>query len=163
VTARQPGTPVLTVYQPWASSMFLRPRRFAKPVENRGRRWKIRGPLWIHAAATWDTAGELSPLVAAAWARAHLGAPRPDNLEIPAGAIIGQVTITGCHPAEEPWEVLCDPWAARGQWHIELADPRPLAEPLKIGGQRGVWYLPADLEAACRAQLDLAASHQDPA
>ena len=167
--------PVLTVRQPWCWSI----EHGGKPVENRGRYMKYRGPLWLHSGARsrWDPAGADSYLVQQAWlryltsissaaielAQRNYGLTR-GSVVMRFGAVTSLAQVTGCHHAEEcrrpvPRDAagrtsgLCVPWAAWGQYHIELADVRPLPEPVPCRGMLGLWRLPDDVDAAVRAQL----------
>lgn len=85
------------------------------------------------------------------------------------GAIIGVVDLTGVHrttgtPKPFCYEIgvpngirdsinanrgLCSPWAESrpSVWHLELANPQPLAEPIPFRGALGMRTLPADVEA----------------
>lgn len=65
------------------------------------------------------------------------------------GALLGFVTVTGCHPADgrSCFEDghgggLCSSWAQPGQYHWKLTDPEPLDEPVPMRGQLGLWRLP---------------------
>lgn len=164
--------PALTVRNPWAWACL-----HGKPVENRTWEMKHRGPLWLHAGsrARWDPAGQASPLVRRAltdWVTANHpdGANsnwllRRDNPFIAFGAVTALVEVTGCHHARDcagpAWvgndfrDVLCSPWAAWGQWHIELANVRPLPEPVPCRGMLGLWHLPEGVEKAVCEQLSI--------
>ena len=39
----------------------------------------------------------------------------------------------------------CSPWAGDSQYHLMLANPRPLPEPIPYRGQLGLWNLPDDV------------------
>jgi len=138
-----------------------------------------RGPLWLHAGARsrWDPAGEHSQLVRRAWnswvrtrpdAAELLGGPTRNCHLIRFGAVSALAVVTGCHHAtacpasggDDIWP-LCSPWAAYGQWHIELADVRPLPEPVPCRGMLGLWRLPDDVEKAVREQLSEDGEHGD--
>lgn len=54
---------------------------------------------------------------------------------------------------------MCDPWAMSGQFHIELADVRPIPEPVPCRGMLGLWRLPEDVEKAVRGQLEAGDEH----
>jgi hypothetical protein len=178
----QQRTMALTWKQPWGTAVLL-----GKPVENRT--WPARPrTLWLHAGARsgWDRYGQASPLVRNAWAA--YARSRPDAAELlpladpavpagvlrrttswmPFGAVLAQVSITGCHHARDCARptgdgrggvILCDPWACRGAYHLELGGLRPLASPVECPGKRGWWALPADVEAECVVQLALAAGN----
>lgn len=162
----------LTVKQPWAHMIA----HCGKPVENRPRQMLYRGLLAVHAGAYsgWDRNAEASPVALEAWKRwatvpatGELAAPltRSDAFSFfTFGAVIAVAEVTACHHSDEcmhaeylvsPGQPTgCSPWAVRGQWHIELANVRPLAEPVPCRGKLGLWRLPDDVEAAVRAQLE---------
>lgn len=108
---------ILTIRQPWAWAIF----HAGKDIENRPWRTHYRGPLWIHAAGAIDGAGyaALSDL---------FGDALPDRRDLPTGALLGAVTVTGCTAVSgTPWFVGPHGW--------ELSDPRRLAEPIPMRGQ----------------------------
>lgn len=164
----------LTVKQPWA----LMIASLGKTVENRPRPVSYRGLLAVHAGAYsgWDKDAEDSPVAREAWKRwagvTATGEARTPLTRAEAysfftfGAVIAVAEVTGCHHSEEcmmPAVALpacgrtgCSPWAVRGQWHIDLADVRPLARPVRCRGQLGLWRLPDDAEKAVREQLEAA-------
>jgi hypothetical protein len=164
--------PVLTIRQPWQWAI----EHGGKPVENRSWRMGYRGPLWLHAGARsrWDRDGEFSPLVRQAWnawvrmrpdAACLLGGPVRICHLIRFSAVSALARVTGCHHASDCADSvaafggadLCDPWAADGQFHIELRDVRLLPEPVPCRGALGLWRLPEDVEKAARAQLEVSA------
>lgn len=170
--------PVLTVRNPWAWAAVFPPAGQRKPLENRGREMKYRGPLWWHAGARsrWDPAGADSPLVQTAWSEyvrtlpGWPGLPASDitlgrrTTLMPFGAVAALVEVVDCHWWESccppgifaPEGSVCSPWAASGQWHIRLASVRPLAEPVPCKGALGLWRLPSEVEAVARGQLEAA-------
>lgn len=171
--------PVLTVRQPWCWSI----EHGGKPVENRGWNMRYRGPLWLHAGARsrWDPAGATFPLITRAWdkyLREHVpgwaGLPSSDvelgrhTTLMPFGAVAALAQVTGCHWGADCYTpsadgrtpgAYCSRWGASWQYHIELADIRPLAEPVPCRGAQGLWRLPEDVEKAARAQLGEDGSH----
>ena len=52
--------------------------------------------------------------------------------------------------------MLCSKWAQIDQWHWQLANVRPLAEPVPAKGALGLWKVPDDIESAVRGQLEAA-------
>lgn len=113
----------LTLIQPWGTLIV----EHGKDVENRS--WPcpprvIGQPLLIHAGKKIDPAGfRLAE---------ELDIYLPD--ELPAGGIIGQVDVIGCI------RNVASPWAQPGQWHWQLANPRPLPfQPLR--GQMGLFHV----------------------
>lgn len=109
----------LTLIQPWASLVML-----GKDVENRSWPTNHRGRLLIHAGLKVDPRGfEMAE---------DLGILLPDDL--PAGGIIGKVDVVGCVKDAD------SPWAMPGQWHWQLANPRPMRfRPLR--GQMGLFHV----------------------
>lgn len=147
--------PTLTVHNPWALMLALK----VKPVENRG--WKLgyRGPMWLHAGKTWDDAGQRSPLVRDAWNEL---AGAGDVLEpgcplIPSGAVTALLEVTGCCHSDDcvnqQTGELCSPWAAYGQYHIQVTVTAVLPSPVPCRGMQKQWALPPDVETTARAQL----------
>lgn len=104
----------LTVRQPWAGLIVAG----IKGVENRSHPTSYRGTLLIHAGLGADAD-------AMAEHGGRLG-------EYPAGAIIGAVDVIGC-VRDSP-----SPWAAEGQWHWILANPRA-CEPVPASGALSLW------------------------
>ena len=135
-----PTTPyALSIRQPWAWAIL----RFGKDVENRT--WdgitRHRGLIIIHAPlcrerdldGQWwlDRTGQLPPT------------------ELPLGAFVGTVQLVGAHRAVSCYlrPGGCSPWAIAepGYQHLELADPRPFAEPIPGKGRLGFWRPRVDL------------------
>jgi len=135
----------LTVQQPWAWAIV----HGGKDVENRTQAWAHRGPLAIHARARISERG----LRDVDWLLAP-GTVAPERDELVRGAIIGTVYLAGAHVAQTG---CCDSaWAEtsydehggrtrRDVVHLELANPRPLAEPVPCKGRLGLWTPPADV------------------
>lgn len=128
----------LTVLQPWAHAIL----HLGKEVENRC--WLPPARLlgqWIavHAGRRVDT-------VALAEVRASVGAGRIP--ELPTGALLGTVRLTGAHPARSR-TCRCGEWAEdqAGVMHWLLADPRPARTPRPCPGRQKLWIVPADLAA----------------
>jgi hypothetical protein len=167
--AELPEIRALTVRVPWSHLIAF----CGKTIENRSQEMRYRGLLAIHAGsyARWDRAAERSPAAVVAWRRWAASLPPPnlpgrlrrDAAHITFSAVIAVATVAGCHHSDEcmPPEAPgapgtrpgCSPWAIRGQWHIELAGVRPLADPVPCRGQLGLWRLPEDAERAVREQL----------
>ncbi|GAA3730332.1 hypothetical protein GCM10022239_03660 [Leifsonia bigeumensis] len=150
---------ILTVRQPWAWAII----HGGKNVENRPQNLAgdYRGPIAIHAGKEWDLRGGRSGLIWDAlsddfgWpvgAEAARHDPRPGFDAIrPLGAIIGVVNLVGVHRTRENGECRpmglgwCSRWAEPNAWHLRLADPRPLVEPIPYKGALGLRELPADV------------------
>ncbi len=137
---------ILTIRQPWARAII----HGGKDIENRVRNiaGSYRGPVAIHAGAAWD------------WeAQFPVGdTPHPTSRSLVRSAIIGVVDLVGSHVVKEsasernvcfdhhtPTGDVCSPWAQpfnqfvgyRG-YHLVLANPRPLAEPIPFKGGLGL-------------------------
>ncbi|WP_051864904.1 ASCH domain-containing protein [Streptosporangium roseum] len=133
--------PALTIRQPWAWAITHGTKR----IENRTWTTQHRGPLAIHAGTRIDR-GALDDMRIRGTAH-NLGQARPDY-EL--GAVIAVAQLVHIHSCTRG---LCSIWSAHGQHHWELTDIRPLAEPVPCKGRLGLWPLPADADAAVRAQL----------
>jgi hypothetical protein len=96
----------LSIRQPWAWAII----EGFKDVENRRRRTKYRGPLFIHAGLREDHLGWL--------ALDRMGIDFPDEVEL--GGIIGVVDLVDCVQEQE------SPWAMDGCYHFLLKNPRSL-------------------------------------
>lgn len=146
----------LTVRQPWAWAIV----HGGKDVENRTRNLagSYRGPLAIHVAtgrslmAHFHDVQRIRPDLdrdALPWSSLETG--QPPN----AGHVIGVVDLVDVHDAAPP-EVEwcgCSQWAERFYvHHIVLANPRPLATPIRWRGALNLWRVPAELEARIRDQ-----------
>ena len=151
---------ILTVRQPWAWAII----HGGKDVENRSRNiaGEWRGTVAIHAGLSdmeaWPT-----------------NMPDPTSISIYRGAIVGVVDLCGVHnatvlggcgwldhdcPEHGTCRKHCSVWAdgpnpAGGWfWHLVLANPRPLPEPIPYKGALGLRTLPADVEALIWAQVE---------
>lgn len=160
---------VLTVRQPWATAIV----GMGKDVENRTRNIAggYRGPVAIHAGlamppgrrgtrTSFEPAGEVEHDLSGLLLRSpKLAWP----YRLPLGVVIGVVDLIGVHEYEDDeyaWiskvaNVLpCSSWAERGPvHHLELANPRPLPEPIPARGRLGLWTPDDALANAIRAQL----------
>jgi len=114
------------------------------------------------SSAEWD-----------AWRFWDLGRKPRDEASWPPrlslGAVVAVATLAACHRFDfdefcghkGDWSEtsrhpgICSPYALiRLGWHWELADVRPLAEPVPCKGKLGLWRLPDDVEKAVREQLE---------
>jgi hypothetical protein len=131
----------LTVRQPWPWAMA----HGGKDVENRTWNTAYRGALAIHAAARWDRE-EASVRI-----YELTGAYVVKSVESAVFVVVDLVDV--CTVRGSAGDCECGPWAIPGQCHWRLANPRPLPEPVPCKGRLGLWSLPADVDAAVRAQL----------
>lgn len=139
---------ILTVRQPWAWAII----HGGKDVENRVRNiaGDYRGPVAIHVAGKYAEHVD-SEALDDATERWH-DQPGADCNRHPwtsnVGKIIGVVDLIDVHsPApdlsrddfcQSPMGDLCSPWAELESWHLVLANPRPLAEPIPYRGALGL-------------------------
>lgn len=151
---------VLTVRQPWAWAII----HGGKDVENRSRSLgPYRGPVLMHAGREVDIEAfraadrDGGPLHAAL--RRGAGMLRSKGWEAGtppwrqwAGHLIGVVDLVDVHTSDDgghdkllrdkDGEVAsftgCSPWANPDAWHLVLANPRPLAEPIPYRGALGL-------------------------
>jgi len=135
----------LTVRQPWAWAIV----HGGKDVENRSRSLgPYRGEVAIHAGLHVADGPIIHPT--GLWT----GTPGKAAW-VALGAVIGVVDLWLVHRAAlcECGGEHCSPWAEPDMWHLGLANPRPLVHPIPWRGAQGLWTVPADLEAAIRAQV----------
>ncbi|RUQ07035.1 hypothetical protein D8M34_06075 [Microbacterium sp. HSID17254] len=154
---------ILTVRQPWAWAIV----HGGKDVENRPRNITggYRGPVAIHAGLTYDKGShERSRTLREAQDRAAASAgaevfpggylwdfdePDPRKQWSLPGAIIGVVDLVGVHhwanclnpvrPEDESTWTGCSSWAEPlNAYHLVLANPRPLVEPIPYTGALGL-------------------------
>lgn len=136
----------LSITRPWTELILRR----GKPVENRTWPTYYRGLLLVHGAQSWQGSAlgyaEELGITGLSW----------DRADYPMG-IVGVVTVTGvCQESKYGRECGCGPWSAHGQCHWQLANPRPLEEPIPCKGALGLWQPSIEVEAAVRAQGVLA-------
>lgn len=154
----------LSIQQPWAWAIA----HGGKNVENRTWATGYRGPLAIHAGVRWDEDGAWDKRVLRALhafgdrfdppLRVERLGPKTVRLirdrQLTPGAVVAVVDLVGiCTARSNSEQCGCGVWAAEGQYHWRLANPRPLAEPVHCKGRLGLWDLPADVEAAVAAQI----------
>ena len=137
----------ITVHQPWAWAII----HAGKDIENRSWFCNGTGELAIHAGKTYDPYAE-------AFMRS-LGIEIPD--ELPSGAIIGVVNLTGAHHAYRcteqfglPSPKRCSSWAIPMSYHWQLDRPCPI-EPISCRGKQQLWNVPEHAEALIRKQLEV--------
>ena len=163
---RKPAMRILTVRQPWAWAII----HGGKDVENRVRNiaGDYRGPIAIHAGRAYDNQWDAHPL--ALIMNHHEGVheePQPWRAHL--GAIIGVVDLADVHMATpddlgaircQPknrtpgaWRSVCSDWAQEANYHLELANPRPLDEPIPFRGALGLRRLDDTTTAQILAQI----------
>ncbi len=116
----------MSIRQPWAWAILYGDKR----VENRTWYTAYRGPIFIHAGLTVDRRAfeDLEATIRA------VAAPRPPAV---CGALIGVATIIDCVRQEEVPRELAS-WAV-GPWCLILDHVAPLAEPVPMRGQLGLF------------------------
>lgn len=146
----------LTIRQPWAWAII----HGGKDIENRTRNiaGSYRGPVAIHAGLV---AYEQNNLASQTHRAAH---GTEVDTEIAFGAFIGVADLVDVHLAsgywrwtgtngadewlrgccESPW-AQCQPADHHELVHLELANPRPLPEPIAGRGRLGLWTPSADV------------------
>jgi len=167
---------ILTVRQPWAWAII----HGGKDVENRVRNiaGDYRGPVAIHAGlATFEDDGQFREVRRAITSEDH-GWPAddgevwasdlvdPDDERFVYGAIIGVVDLVDVAPWTSHTDALTGTpgvvrriprqparWEMRDHWHLRLADPRPLNEPIPYRGSLGLRSLDEDTTARILAQI----------
>lgn len=151
---------ILTVRQPWAWAII----HGGKTVENRVRNiaGDYRGPVLIHAAKNTGTWNECE----AALQAIHLIAgedARAEFLRSPRGAIIGVVDLVDVHlGSQRPghcWhddrgmQKRCSVWGEDEAFHLVLANPRALTEPIPYQGALGLRRVDAETILAVTRQI----------
>ena len=80
----------------------------------------------------------------------------PPRDQLPAGALVAVVDVVGCIDGENedaaPHELAESPWFT-GPYGWVLENVRKLPEPVPCKGALGLWWIPAEQEAAVRCQL----------
>jgi hypothetical protein len=110
----------LTARQPYANAILY----YGKDIENRSRKWRMRGTIVIQAAAKVVKDVKL---------------PQRFNKPIVTSAIIAVVDIVDCmEKHKSKWFI--------GPFGYVLANPRPLAKPIPCKGQLGCWNVPPEVE-----------------
>ncbi|KQR97674.1 MAG: hypothetical protein J0I33_07650 [Microbacterium ginsengisoli] len=145
---------ILTVRQPWAWAII----HGGKDVENRTRNiaGSYRGPVAIHVSGRFAEDVD-SPALDDATERWH-DQPEADCNRHPwrlnVGKTIGLVDLVDVHQGADCWDTpsFCSPWAD-GPWHLSLANPRPLIEPIPFKGALGLRHLDDDTTARILAQI----------
>lgn len=172
----------LTVRQPWAGCIAHLDKRVEnRSWRLPDRYWGARVAIHAATAVEPEQALYMPPscgfetLFASnaewdAWRFWHLGRKPRDEVNWPPkltlGAVVAVATLTGCHHWD--WDNLCgpehrdsspstpglcSPWVnLRVPWHWELADVRPLPEPVPCKGALRLWPLPDDVNHAVLRQ-----------
>lgn len=141
----------LSVRQPWAWAIC-----HGKDVENRSRGTKHRGLLAIHASKSAPFKQDVEDPRIVDLTVAN-GLDDPSSAQ---GAVVAVAELVTCHLSPDfggtcgATRPPCSPWAERDVYHWQLANVRPLPEPVPCRGMLGLWRLPDEVEKAVRAQLE---------
>jgi hypothetical protein len=152
---------ILTVRQPWAWAIAAG----FKSVENRTRNiaGDYRGPVAIHAGVRDDTSARSHPEIIRR-AREQWGV-EPAALFTGErhmyGHILAVVNLYAVHQHDGTADFRCCPnapdryrrWADPDAWHLCMASPRTLAEPIPYRGNLGLRPLDDDTTARVLAQI----------
>ncbi|WP_405797712.1 ASCH domain-containing protein [Streptomyces sp. NBC_01506] len=128
----------LTIKQPWADAITHGTKR----VENRSWTTRYRGPVLIHAGATYDPMGRFiitDREALAAW---------PDTRR----AVIATAELVDIHAASAGG--CCAPWSEPNAYHWALTQVRTLSEPVPATGRLRLWTPTTDLLRAVHNQLE---------
>jgi hypothetical protein len=121
----------ITIKQPWAwATMYA-----GKDIENRSWYTKYRGPLLIHAGASYR-----------ADARLPRGVRPPHRTDLHASAILGVVELADVVQASRSRWFL-------GEYGFVLRNPRLFSRPIPCGGKLGLWTPSATQMRRVRAAL----------
>ncbi|MCZ4066475.1 hypothetical protein O1W71_02175 [Microbacterium sp. H37-C3] len=144
---------IITVRQPFADAIIFA----GKDVENRPRNiaGEYRGPVLIHAGLHQPSQAEIDAFFAAHTVPGVFMAQRAPVDRPARGVILGVVDVVDVHPwtlAEGIFDETghhpsagCSRWAYPDGWHLKLANPRALAEPIPFTGALGMRRAPFEL------------------
>lgn len=143
---------ILTVRPPWAQMIV----RGDKAVENRVRNLAgdYRGLVAIHAGLRVDTEALFDQRVK------DTRGGRPMSGVVETGVILGVANLWAVHQHDGSAGMLCCPnaprytrWAEANVWHLCLATPRALRDPIPYKGALGLRTLDDDTTARVLAQI----------
>lgn len=135
----------LTVRQPWAGSII----HHGKSPENRSRNiaGSYRGPVAIHVGLRHDYEAQDGP-------HNDVLGFIDQHHTYGWGHVIGVVDLVSVHHDSDHgrgWP--CSRWAMADDWHLCLANPRPLAVPVPAKGRLGLWTPEGDVLERIREQV----------
>lgn len=146
--------PVISMWQPWGSLIFLEEPAFRKGLETRGFRYPAKHHgrrIAIQAAAISPTSRivaekiteELDELCIRAFGARW-------RLTLPRGVYLGTVVLDGCSPSADLIEHIGYADRVAGIWGDgrfgwRLSDPHRLTQPIPVKGKQGWWHERADL------------------
>jgi hypothetical protein len=119
----------ISIRQPWAWAIL----HAGKDIENRDRRWGLRGRVVIHASGTMtrEELGAIDDLARMFPVPSRAGFQARGEL----GALVGTVEIVDC----ARWS--SSPWF-HGPFGLVLREPRPFKTPIPYRGALGVMTVP---------------------
>lgn len=138
----------LTIRQPWASLIATGVKRY----ETRSRPTRVRGRIAIHAGLALPFRRGITRCMApdvtvfhfwrdGLWIETGAGLQR-EMRRLPLGAVVATAELVDCVRTEDTGtptlERRLGDWTP-GRWAWELADVRPLAEPVPARGKQGWW------------------------
>ncbi|WP_169165121.1 hypothetical protein [Cellulomonas taurus] len=152
--------------QPWAWAIIHGQKDVENRVQSLGR---YRGPVAIHAGASFAPEAWRSPVLAEVARRFGISRETAVGLDLPTRCVIGVVdlvdehrghnsemdrlrAVRSCFRPGVPYGP-CSPWAMSDHHHLVLANPRPLPRPIPATGRLGLWRPDDALLAATREQL----------
>lgn len=145
----------LTIKQPWCYAIS----HLGKRIENRTWAPTYRGLLALHASASVGSRADFNRqvLVAADLGDASLELVRRGSLlrgAVFAVASLNDVCAASLRSGRSgPLRCSCGKWAATQHCHLRLTQLRLLPVPVPAKGALSLWRLPADVDAAVRAQI----------
>lgn len=138
------GMPCITLWQPWASLIFVEQVDLRKLHETRSFRPPLKyvgGRIAIHAAAAFPPlkviSEELHELCYDAFGCGY-------HYSLPRGVMLGTAILSGAVPATERTnqtteeDRIAGDWSP-GRWAWPLSDIEPLANPIPAKGKQGWW------------------------
>jgi hypothetical protein len=125
----------ISIRQPWAWAIL----HVGKDIENRDRRWNLRGRVVIHASATMTRAeiAAIDDIASLVWKPPGLAVPMRNDFRARGllGALVGTVEIVDCvRDHVSPW--------FNGPFGLVLREPRPFKTPIPFKGALGVMDVP---------------------
>ena len=131
---------VISIRQPWAHAIIhgvqRQHQRIFKDIENRTQRFKLRGPLYIHACGRpWEDANG-NHIKNEFWHR--FGATFPIT-QLQFGMIIGRVDVVDCTQDTESMWYEGKEVNGRKNYGLVLSNPVALDEPIPVRGKLGLW------------------------
>ena len=129
----------ISIRAPWWYAIL----HLGKDIENRDRRWAVRGRVLIHASRWFDGRGIYDDWhqVTQMWRSSSRGLPPPRldsifaQLQESGGSIVGSVEVTNCvEESQSSWFV--------GPWGLVLRHPLAYRRPIPWKGQLGVFKVP---------------------